>query len=92
MSHPFKVLLIGREHVLVFQPKPHEEKMVLVDRLNEELVHPKDLEGAVVSIHQRCDVLNRIFRQWGGERREQEDATVPSAAVPFGGGEEEGSK
>lgn len=91
MSRPFKVLLIGREHVLVFQLKEHEDKMVLVDRIDEDLIHPHDLEGAVVSIHHRCDVLNRIFRQWGPGQKGCDDLTVPSAAVPFHGGEE-GSK
>lgn len=74
---PFKVLQVGREHLLVFQPRPGDERMMLVDRVDEALLG-SDAEEQVMDLHRRRDVLNDIYRQWGPQGPDREEPTLPA--------------
>ena len=72
---PFRVLAIGREHVLVFHPREGDDRMMLVDRVDEALLEQAEAEEQVLELHRRRDVLNDIYRKWGAPTgtREGED-------------------
>lgn len=76
---PFRVLVIGREHVLVFQPREGEDRMMLVDRVDEALLGP-EAEDQVLELHRRRDILNDIYRQWGPQEGVRDDQTL--LAIP----------
>lgn len=82
MSHrPFKVLQVSREHILVFQAKPNEDRMVLVDRVDEAMIEDEDERlSAVLQLHNRREVLNDIYQEWGPKPEREDDATRPYAA------------
>lgn len=77
---PFRVLVIGREHVLVFQPREGEDRMMLVDRVDEALLEQADAEEQVLELHRRRDILNDIYRQWGPQEGVRDDQTL--LAIP----------
>lgn len=76
---PFRVLVIGSEHVLVFQPREGEDRMMLVDRVDEALLGP-EAEDQVLELHRRRDILNDIYRQWGPQEGVRDDQTL--LAIP----------
>jgi len=82
VSHrPFKVLQVSREHILVFQAKPNEDRMVLVDRVDEAMIEDEDERlSAVLQLHNRREVLNDIYQEWGPKPEREDDATRPYAA------------
>lgn len=80
MSKPFKILKVSREYLLVYQVI--DDEMVLVDRLDSTGLKQEALEEAWLSLHNRCEVLNEIYRTWGPKTKGREcDETRPAVPV-----------